>query len=715
VLGITATPTSTSNVISVTTASELYKEDMVKLPMNLFTYADDPSNWHTALNASIQKREELWKVARREEQDSGRYMRPILLIQAANESKTNSSDGSRATWKNIQNFLVKEKNIAPDRIKVVTGDQNELMGLDIMQRPTSNTNSIDFVITVQALAQGWDCPFAYVLCSMNSISTSTAVTQLVGRLLRLPGCTKFESDKLNQSYVYVTTRQMAATARDLMGILQNDHGFTAEEARRSVRDRQAPRERQTSGALGSQPTITTGSPSTTEEEKDTTEEEKDTTEEEKDTTEEEKDTTEEEIDPPDTPAIETGKVSKKRKARDISTQKKQQSMPVVDRATKKKSDKKISYRHPYINDRERKLTVYSIPDTSSWNCVDLAKYECDRRKGKCWFYKPLSNNMRKSLIEAIPTNQNINKNKKRLNAAITKFKKLLDRTPIPADKQDFPAIPTVHILSGQQHKRVEQGHLNSGFADELQSFTWEDFSFRTGHNVQFILNPVNRLRPIQVEHPDDSSGDNSSGAIVDENWKTLLLRYLCNNMRMRSVGQAQLKAPIDRAVDAQLRFEGETCEALWYNKLSLFNALRTYLNRKESEYIQERFEAMIIETRAHHPRVGTCDNRQRKECYHQFKAGYKCSDLAKNPHNFQNCFFAPESLGVMTNLQARVAGALDKLCNGEGLKYWLRNHAGQSDSFCFNMVCQGQIQKFYPDFFAGRQTDKKFAFFLFGL
>jgi len=45
---------------------------------------------------------------------------------------------------------------------------------------------VRYVITVQALREGWDCPFAYILCSVQSIRSAAAIEQLLGRVLRMP-------------------------------------------------------------------------------------------------------------------------------------------------------------------------------------------------------------------------------------------------------------------------------------------------------------------------------------------------------------------------------------------------------------------------------------------------------------------------------------------------------------------------------------------------
>ena len=43
---------------------------------------------------------------------------------------------------------------------------------------------IRYIITKSALQEGWDCPFAYVLTVLADAKSKTAMTQLVGRVLR---------------------------------------------------------------------------------------------------------------------------------------------------------------------------------------------------------------------------------------------------------------------------------------------------------------------------------------------------------------------------------------------------------------------------------------------------------------------------------------------------------------------------------------------------
>lgn len=88
---------------------------------------------------------------------------------------------------------------------------------------------VKFVITQKALAEGWDCPFAYVLVSMASLSSATAVEQLLGRVLRQPRASHRGTKALNQSYAFVVSRNFAETAGALRDRLVAGAGFERRE------------------------------------------------------------------------------------------------------------------------------------------------------------------------------------------------------------------------------------------------------------------------------------------------------------------------------------------------------------------------------------------------------------------------------------------------------------------------------------------------------
>lgn len=210
VVEYTATPAKNSNVIHSVTAAELKAEEMIKLPIMVIPH----QTWEQSVTASIQTRQKLEDLAQKETD----YVRPIVLFQAENKNKD-------ITIEVLQKYLIEQEHIAPQEIAVATGEQKELDAIDLF-----NPNcSIRYVITVQALKEGWDCSFAYVLCSVANTKSPTAIEQLLGRVLRMPYAQKRNKNYLNKSYVHVSSQGWIDATNKLKDCLVN-MGFEAQEA-----------------------------------------------------------------------------------------------------------------------------------------------------------------------------------------------------------------------------------------------------------------------------------------------------------------------------------------------------------------------------------------------------------------------------------------------------------------------------------------------------
>lgn len=218
VIELTATPVPESNVLHSVSAAELKAADMIKLPIML--RARDKAR--DAVVQAIAKRKELAEIAAAQERGGAEYVRPIVLYQA--ESK-----GGEMTPEKLKALLVEELGIDPARVAICTGTTDELPTLPIQSRD----NPIEHVITVQKLREGWDCPFAYILCSVANLSAKTAVEQLLGRVLRMPYARRRGHDDLNRAYCYATSADFQAAARSLEEAIV-DSGFTRLEARRAI-------------------------------------------------------------------------------------------------------------------------------------------------------------------------------------------------------------------------------------------------------------------------------------------------------------------------------------------------------------------------------------------------------------------------------------------------------------------------------------------------
>lgn len=65
----------------------------------------------------------------------------------------------------------------------------------------SRACEVRYIITVNALKEGWDCPFAYILATLANKTSRVDVEQILGRILRQPYTTQHQNPLLNLSYV----------------------------------------------------------------------------------------------------------------------------------------------------------------------------------------------------------------------------------------------------------------------------------------------------------------------------------------------------------------------------------------------------------------------------------------------------------------------------------------------------------------------------------
>jgi type III restriction enzyme len=221
ILELTATPDTTetpSNVLHSVSAAELKVESMIKLPVLLEAEPD----WQKVLAYAIDKRDQLQALADRERAAGAAYLRPLVLIQSQPRSK--DRDTLHAEF--LKAELIKNHGIPEEEIAVATGETKEIEDVDLF----AESCRIKYIITQQALAEGWDCSFAYVLASVAELRSETRVEQLLGRILRQPDATPRATRELNQSYAFVASKDFGATAAALRDRLVEGAGFNKEDA-----------------------------------------------------------------------------------------------------------------------------------------------------------------------------------------------------------------------------------------------------------------------------------------------------------------------------------------------------------------------------------------------------------------------------------------------------------------------------------------------------
>lgn len=211
----TATPKGFNNILHSVSAQELKDAEMIKMPVVL----SEHDTWQAAVNASILRRAELQASADRDREG---HVRPIVLFQAQKKNE-------EVTWRVLKDHLTEVENIDEGKIAVVTGDQRGLDAINLFDPACP----VEYVITIEALKEGWDCSFAYVFCSVANIRSATDAEQLLGRVLRMPYAQRRKQKELNRSYAALVSRSFADAANALRDRLV-DMGFEENEAEENI-------------------------------------------------------------------------------------------------------------------------------------------------------------------------------------------------------------------------------------------------------------------------------------------------------------------------------------------------------------------------------------------------------------------------------------------------------------------------------------------------
>ncbi|HAU4290828.1 TPA: DEAD/DEAH box helicase family protein [Serratia marcescens] len=206
------TPPTYSNWLVDVRGADLAKEEMIKLPINLKVKAGD--DWRDCLRESLEHLNKLQADSDKLLSNTATYIRPILLVQVERTGKDQREAGFIHS-EDAKEFLL-TAGLTEREIAIKTSEVNDLKTPE-NQDLLSPTNPIRVIITKQALQEGWDCPFAYVLCSLSASSNLSAMTQLVGRILRQPYALKTNVEALDQCYVFchhASTKDVVAGIKD---------------------------------------------------------------------------------------------------------------------------------------------------------------------------------------------------------------------------------------------------------------------------------------------------------------------------------------------------------------------------------------------------------------------------------------------------------------------------------------------------------------------
>lgn len=195
VLELSATPPKGSNLLVQIGGRELHEEEMIKLDIHLVNKTN--STWQDTLLTSLEKLKNLNQQAIEYRANTGQYIRPAMLIQVERTGKDQQQKGFIHA-EQVKEYLIKNCAVAENEIAIKSSEKDDIEGIDLF----ADDCNIRYIITKQALQEGWDFSFAYVLTILTNPASATGITQLVGRILRQPYAQKTKIAALDECYIY---------------------------------------------------------------------------------------------------------------------------------------------------------------------------------------------------------------------------------------------------------------------------------------------------------------------------------------------------------------------------------------------------------------------------------------------------------------------------------------------------------------------------------
>jgi type III restriction enzyme len=197
-LELSATPDrALSNILVNVPGTALKDEEMIKLPIRLDVAKKQ--RWQATLQNAVDRLDELERAARAFESTTGRYIRPIMLLRVDRTGSDQRERGGELVHsEDAFEYLTQKAGVAAESIRRQTAELKELKDDDLL----SPYCPVRFIITKDALREGWDCPFAYVLTILSKGTARTALTQMIGRVLRQPHALRTGVEALDEAHVF---------------------------------------------------------------------------------------------------------------------------------------------------------------------------------------------------------------------------------------------------------------------------------------------------------------------------------------------------------------------------------------------------------------------------------------------------------------------------------------------------------------------------------
>ncbi len=216
VIELTATPNHNySNLLVNITGTALHSEEMIKQPIRVESLTEN--DWQNTLGKAHDQLELLENEAKSLQYSSGRYIRPIAVVRVENTGKAQLNQDSVHS-EDVRRHLVEVLGVPADWVAVQSSEVKQLTGVNLLDPACP----VRWIITKDALREGWDCPFAYLLVMLDKTKARTAITQLVGRIMRQPYASRTGREALDQCYVYCQDTAVSAAVQYIKEALESE-------------------------------------------------------------------------------------------------------------------------------------------------------------------------------------------------------------------------------------------------------------------------------------------------------------------------------------------------------------------------------------------------------------------------------------------------------------------------------------------------------------
>ena len=189
---------------------------MIKLPIEIHSFTN--SDWKHTLAETQKRLAQLDQEARQLQARENRYVRPIALVRVQRTGREQRGQGYIHS-EDVRDYLIRHLSVPEAWIRVQSSESKELAQEDLL----SEYSPVCWILTKDALKEGWDCSFAYVLTLLDNTTATTAMTQMVGRVMRQPHARRIETGKmLNQCYIYCYNKDVGKTVEGVKAGLENE-------------------------------------------------------------------------------------------------------------------------------------------------------------------------------------------------------------------------------------------------------------------------------------------------------------------------------------------------------------------------------------------------------------------------------------------------------------------------------------------------------------